>query len=142
MNTTGMTASERIRAARTLELGDCVENIHPCNPRGIVGTVQNAPDDLGMVCVRTGPGSTIFGPAENWRRAAPAGLPRRIEHEDIRPGDVIELADEPAAVEHVTPWVGGTVSVGIRRPETASCPGAIGRYYLGSPVVLLERKGA
>jgi hypothetical protein len=67
----------------------------------------------------------------------------KVEHDELRIGDTIELADEPATVLDVVPWVGGRPSglagraAGLRWGRRT--PGARGTYYLGSPVRLLER---
>jgi hypothetical protein len=64
----------------------------------------------------------------------------KVEHDELRIGDTIELADEPATVLDVVAWVGGCSRVAIERPAAGtSAPGARGTYYLGSPVRLLER---
>jgi hypothetical protein len=72
----------------------------------------------------------------------------KVEHDELRIGDTIELADEPATVLDVVPWPGGWPNpygtgcsrVAIERPAVGtSNPGARGTYYLGSPVRLLER---
>lgn len=58
--------------------GDRVETVHPCNVGrqgpGVVEGIDhlNGPDDWArtLLSVRVGPGSTVYGPAENWRVVA------------------------------------------------------------------------
>jgi hypothetical protein len=57
----------------------------------------------------------------------------KVEHDELKIGDVIELADEPATVLDVVPWVGGCSRVAIERPLVGtSAPGARDRGAAGA----------
>jgi hypothetical protein len=56
----------------------------------------------------------------------------RIEHTEIREGDTIILAYQPAIVTSVSMFM-GYANVTIRRHT-----GATGRYYIGAPVNRLD----
>lgn len=54
-------------------VGSYVRNVHPCNlgrmPDGLVLMSEGGADEVGQegtVFVKTGRGSTVYGPARNW----------------------------------------------------------------------------
>lgn len=69
-------------------VGAYVRNVHPCNvgrtPDGVVLASEGGADELGdhgTIYVRVGTGSTVYGPARNWRviDERPAWLGRGLE---------------------------------------------------------------
>lgn len=78
-------------AAEELERGAFVENVHPLNrgrmPLGVVEYVDELPNGLVTVSVRTGRGSHVYGPAANWRRVDRRPEWLELERRCYCPGD-------------------------------------------------------